>query len=131
MKRSINKQAALKKQTGAALLVIMLVLALTIASVLMAGIDRESRTVKNDKKIIQLLARASEAVKGYKIRVGGACNGFPCADTDSDGESDTLSIGELPWKTVGIKPLRDSYGLPFDYVVIDSATFQINEKPVP
>ena len=105
-----------KKQGGAALLILMLILALTISTVLVTSAGRKDNTVKRDQVSSEVLAKAKDALVGYAYRNEGA---LPCPDSVGDGLGDSCSTTEgwLPWQTLGVKPLRDGDGVCLRYAV--------------
>ena len=105
-----------KKQGGAALLILMLILALTISTVLVTGSGRKDNTVKRDQLSSGALAKAKDALVGYAYRNDGA---LPCPDSVGDGLGDSCSTAEgwLPWQTLGVKPLRDGGGVCLRYAI--------------
>jgi len=105
-----------KKQGGAALLILMLILALTISTVLVTGAGKKDNTVKRDQVSSAALAKAKDVLVGYAYRNEGA---LPCPDSVGDGLGDSCSTAEgwLPWQTLGIKPLRDGDGECLRYAV--------------
>ena len=105
-----------KKQGGAALLILMLILALTISTVLVTGAGKKDNTVKRDHVSSEALAKAKDALVGYAYRNEGA---LPCPDSVGDGLADSCSTAEgwLPWQALAIKPLRDGDGACLRYAV--------------
>lgn len=85
------------------------------------------------------LAQAKDALVGYALTYGDAhadksYGYFPCPDTDNDGSTNSNQsgtqcasknipvIGRLPWKSLGLPPLRDGHGECLWYAV--SGTFK-------
>ncbi len=114
MMRSIDKQQ------GAALIIITLVLVLTISSALLAGFDIKSQTISREKKTINALSQAKQALINFALLsdqiTGSPGVGYlPCPDQNGDGLSNEpcgvageSAEGWLPWLTLGTKILRDS-----------------------
>ncbi len=107
----------MKKQQGGALL-IMLVIAVTMSGFAVLKFLNNNR-VARDKVTTNALMQAKEALIGYAAtyqdRNPNDVFGYlPCPDSDNDGIAETSCgtqnvsvIGHLPWKTLGLPPLRD------------------------
>jgi len=123
-----------KKQSGAALLTLMLILALTISTVLVTGAGKKSHTVKRDHVSSEALATAKNALIGYAYRNGGA---LPCPDLtgngqESEGElcpSGSAVEGWLPWYTLGLKPLKDGDAICLRYAISADYADYLGETP--
>lgn len=92
------------------------------------GLNRATQQLERDRAGNDALAQAKEALIGYAATYRDAHpdNGanrdklfgyLPCPDTDNDGFAeatcggkDVSVIGRLPWKTLGLPPLRDGAG---------------------
>lgn len=128
----------MKNQQGAALLVLLMII-ITAASFLLLKAVKTSPTAQ-DKTTAASLAEAKEALIGYAATYrddGHPDDVFgylPCPDVNNDGQAeanqgsancagkDIPVVGRLPWKSLGLPPLRDSYGECLWYAV--SGTFK-------
>jgi hypothetical protein len=99
--------------------------------------------VERDKITIAALAQAKVALIGYAVGVsnlagGGRPGDLPCPDTNDSGSTgtscgnatgttgQTLRIGRLPWKSLGLPDLRDGDGERLWYAV--SNNFKYNNR---
>lgn len=112
-------------QRGAALLVILMVVGVLGTFFALRAFNNN---VERDLVTTAALAQAKEALLGFAVTyrdrnpgVGGSLDkpfGYlPCPDTNNDGDAepscgfkDVTVIGRLPWRTLGLPPLRDSAG---------------------
>lgn len=125
-----------RKQHGAAMLIFMTILILTIASVILSGFDKNTQTISRQKITIQALSQAKQALIDFALLsdqiVGSPGIGYlPCPDRNGDGLSDEpcgvageSAEGWLPWQTLGTKTLRDSDHVCLRYAV--SGNYKIN-----
>lgn len=123
-----------RRERGAALLIILIIIGIGAAWLLVSAL-KSSPQVERDKTTADVLAKAKDALIGYAAtyrdthpdtgnytdKVFGY---LPCPDTDNDGQADpqcgakdVTVVGRLPWKTLGLPPLRDSAGECLWYVV--------------
>lgn len=128
------------KQKGAALIIIITILALMISSVLLFGLDKNSLNIARDKKTSKALAKAKEALINYALlsdRLPGSpgIGYLPCPDRTGDGLANEpcgltgeSAEGWLPWQTLGEKPLYDKNKSCLRYVV--SGNYKINPASV-
>lgn len=107
-----------RRQRGAALLLFMLA-ALIVGFGIFLGFfpaaDQSERTTLS----ADALAQGKSALIGYALTYrdthpNESFGYLPCPDTDNDGQAegscedtDVSVIGRLPWKTLGLPPLRD------------------------
>lgn len=130
MSPRFNNQAPCKaRQTGGALLIIMIVMVLFVSSIFLAGLDKANGSLAKQKRTDQALATAKQALINYALlsdQVSGSpgVGYLPCPDSDGDGLSDEPceSTGEsaegwLPWQTLREKPLKDGHGVCLRYAV--------------
>lgn len=122
--------------TGAALLIFLIILILGMSSLLLSQLnDRTTLILEEQAHTTKALIQAKEALLGYAANYYDALDsngvpfreyGFlPCTDEEvrdtannneegqEDGNcagQDESSLGRLPWKTLGIPPLRDGTG---------------------
>lgn len=123
------------RQRGAALLVLFLVLGVAAAALLVSTLTRKAAQMKAEENTAAALAQAKDALigdaaiyrdtnpdtGGWTDKVWGY---LPCPDTDNDGTADgpcgaknVTVAGRLPWRTLGLPPLRDGAGECLWYVV--------------
>jgi hypothetical protein len=122
-----NRPARLTSQRGAALLIVALVLIGAVLGTFFSRLNSVTLGTQRDQISNNALAQAKEALIGFAATYrdthpdGGNNNDklfgyLPCPDTDNDGDSDSCGlknvslVGRLPWKTLGLPPLRDGGG---------------------
>lgn len=115
------------RQHGAALLIMLVILVVGIAAVLVSSLTSSAVKTARDDNTAAVLAQAKEALIGYAVTYsdthGGQAPGYlPCPDpngttgVNGEGSSETCgsknvsALGRLPWKTLGLSPLRDGNG---------------------
>lgn len=142
-----------RKQSGAGLLIMMLVLMLSASTFMMTRFDGQSVEVERDKRTIVALAEAKRALIAYaqneylkKRDCVSKTNcprpgDLPCPDLNNDGQSEfscgnalgttgqDQRLGRLPWKTLGVGDLRDGYGERLWYAV--SNNYKNNTRKTP
>ena len=136
-----NQQKGKKKQNGIALLVLVIVLALTFTAYYFSSISIVD--IKTDKihKTHNALKQAKQALLGYAfLRTDVTTPSFqpgkygylPCpGNTNGDGNSvgscggaNTNYLGWFPWRSLGMPPLKDGNGDCLLYAV--SSTYKYN-----
>src|SRR3989338_6736038 len=139
--RSPQCHPARSKQLGAALMVMLVIMVMGIAAMLINSLG--ATRLKNARREItrNALAQAKDALIGYAITYGdthsGEVHGYlPCPDTDASngegssklscGSKNTSVVGRLPWRSLGLAPLRDGNGECLWYAV--SGTYKNNSK---
>jgi len=139
-------------QRGAALLILFAIISLGVAFALVAGLNRSAATLtlERGQKTTTALAQAKEALIAYAVTYkdkydnpgGGTYTvpGYlPCPDLGPGtnvegvaaapcGASLVSVMGKLPWKTLGLGPLRDGSGECLWYAV--SGTYKNNPNGV-
>jgi type II secretory pathway pseudopilin PulG len=114
-------------QYGAVLMIMLVIMIVGIAAILVNSLS--SATLKNarQKNTADALAQAKDALIGFAVTYAdthsGQVSGYlPCPDpngtagVNGEGSSETCgsknvsAIGRLPWKTLGLSPLRDGNG---------------------
>lgn len=112
-----------KKQRGLALLVVVIALVLVALAWIANGLANR-KSGAEEKATSIALAKAKEALIAYAVRYSethpdNVPGYLPCPDAGAvEGTSPTVNCGnqnvsslrKLPWKTLGIEPLRDSSG---------------------
>lgn len=135
----------LRKQNGAALMVMLVLIVIGSAAFLVNALSRAGLQTERDKITADALAQAKDALIGYSVKIkltsSTSANqprpgDLPCPDTDNDGisgdatyttcDQQTQRIGRLPWKTLGLPDLRDSSGERLWYAV--SNNFKSNTR---
>ncbi len=134
-------QATHRKQRGAALMVILVIIVLMGTTYLVNSLGSNALKISQNKSTSIALAQAKEALIGYAVTYGdanlGSTHGYlPCPDEDelgatTEGEEhatcgaiDANAIGRFPWKTLGLPPLKDGNGECLWYAV--SGTYKSN-----
>lgn len=110
-----------RHQRGAILMLLLLLVSVVALTVFVSGLNRAAVQLERDRITNDALARAKEALIGYAATYqdthSNSVSGYlPCPDTNNDGVADSCgskdvsSLGRLPWKTLGLPPLRDGSG---------------------
>ena len=132
-------------QQGVALIILLALLGIVVIGVLLTIARSSAEAVERDKRTIEALAKAKEALIAYAVSVqpdtsAKRLGDLPCPDLNNDGDTTlpeatcTTSIqriGRLPWKKLGIGDLRDGNGERLWYAL--SANFQrttVNQCPI-
>jgi hypothetical protein len=111
------------RQSGAALLIFVIVILLAGTSFLFSVLNSNSVKIERDKRTAEALTEAKAALIGFAASVDLTSSGprpgdLPCPDNHppSDVNEGTPSIcsgnalGRLPWKKLGLPDLRDGSG---------------------
>lgn len=121
-----------RKQRGAALMVMLVIMVMGISTVLIGSLSNTALQNERDRITAAALAQAKDALIGFAVSVnlnsGSRRPGdLPCPDTDNDGipgdatyttcNLQSQRIGRLPWKTLGLSDLRDGSGERLWYAV--------------
>lgn len=126
-----------RRQRGAALLLIMLVLLVTATAVLVTRLDANDTRIRELADAQGVLAAAREALLDHAAVVPDFAPGepikLPCPDIDGSGgflegqahtgacgAAGSTVMGRLPWRTLGSAPRRDGGGACLWYVVSGS-----------
>lgn len=143
--------SALPKRTrGSALIALLAILGVGLAVLLVGTLTRAYQRLQHDSQTTAAIAQAKDALIGYaatyrdrntntELTVFGY---LPCPDMgrsteegleDPSGcintDKDISVIGRLPWRTLGLPPLRDGNGDCLWYAV--SGNFKNNVQPKP
>jgi hypothetical protein len=141
--RCLERPVWIGRERGIALLALLALVGLGAAIALLAMANPLPGELRREEVTRKALAKAKEALIAYATTYGdehpGEVPGYlPCPDLGaagiggeggaeaSCGAANTTIIGRLPWKTLGIEPLRDGYGECLWYAV--SGTFKNNPK---
>ena len=135
------------KQRGIALMIMLVIMVVGATTVLVNSLTSSTVQTARQETTAAALAQAKDALIGYAITYGDThpianpshVHGYlPCPDlngnlsSNPEGSSETCggmganTIGRLPWKTLGLSPLRDGDGECLWYVV--SGTYKNNPK---
>lgn len=148
-RRSRRRSGVPDKQSGAALLVFLALIVVAASYFLVSALNRVNMQVERDKTTAAALAQAKEALIGYAMtypelhpkgspeRIAFVPGHLPCPDSSSiignEGDEDpncgtkgVTVVGYLPWKALGLPPLRDGWGNCLWYAV--SGSFKTNPK---
>ena len=121
----------LARQHGAALLVFMLIFFMASMSWLLSQADALRARARADQTTAAALAQAREALIGRAVADKERPGSLPCPDFDNDGEatngSCSVTVGRLPWRTLGLPDLRDGHGNRLWYVLAACRTFPSRE----
>ena len=101
------------------MLILALILVLALSTALISALNASASS--RSRITIDALAQAKKALMAYAVtyrdmHTDDSFGYLPCPDTDGDGKSDSCGLknvsllGRLPWKTLGIPPLRDETG---------------------
>ena len=137
-----TKFAPNRKQRGAALMVMLVIMVMGAATILVSSLSSSGLRIERDKITADALAQAKDALIGYAVKVqidNSDCTAFGnncrrpgdllCPDTDNDGDAESncgnasgttwqdKRLGRLPWKTLGLPDLRDGNGERLWYAV--------------
>jgi type II secretory pathway pseudopilin PulG len=131
-----------RAQRGAALMIMVIVMVTGLTTLLVRSLSSVDIRNERQTKTSAALAQAKDALIGYAITYGdthiGEVHGYlPCPDIDgSSGEGSSESptcglqnvsqIGRLPWRTLGLGPLRDGNSECLWYAV--SGTYKSSPK---
>ncbi len=115
------KKPAVREQQGAVLLVLLLFTVTAASAVLVTALNHRTRGFDGASSS-NVLKIAQQALIGYALGNADLTTAIPpghlpCPDNNGDGISnvpcgnrDESAIGRLPWKTLGLSPLRDDSG---------------------
>lgn len=123
------------KQKGAALIIFAVIFALAATTFLISQLDASGVKIERDKKTSLALAEAKSALIGdaisqpltsegllrlpdigFSTSPSGPSEGSSIANFIDNNKNYSV-IGKLPWKTLGMAPLKDGYGECLWYVV--------------
>lgn len=122
---SATAEAPRQRQSGAALLAMAAALGLVLVLVLVGLAGNLDQRNEMDRRTAAALAQAKEALIGYAAKYrdnfpGEVFGYLPCPDIVASGNEgvhdtgdagctsrDVTVIGRLPWRTLGLPPLRD------------------------
>jgi hypothetical protein len=137
------------RNRGAALFVMLLVIALAFGAVLIGSLSENDPEIERQRKTFEALAQAKQALiawavvrsdvqpateteKGVKKFTYHRPGNLPCPDNNFFGSDDSgyasgscsasggTSIGRLPWKSLRVDRLRDAHGEVLWYAIGDN-----------
>jgi hypothetical protein len=107
-------------QQGAALLILLLLLLVLAGTVFVSQLKTVDVELEAQRKTAAALAEAKQALLGYAVKDANRPGSLPCPDANNDGEAKVpddysgqackVTVGRLPWKTLGLSDLRDGSG---------------------
>ena len=127
----------LRQQQGAALMVMLVIMIMGTLAFLVSSLNGTSLNNSRNKVTTDALAHAKDALIGYAASYSDTHSGqalayLPCPDrngtggingegsAETCGSQNASSIGRLPWKTLGLPPLRDGHGECLWYAIAGS-----------
>lgn len=124
--RHLPCSSVLRRQRGAAFLILVLMIGLIAASMIVTAAPSANASLAAAEKTAKALATAREALMAFAVSVSDSARpgDLPCPGTDyttgiagTSCNTSTLRVGYLPWKTLGLPDLRDGSGAPLLYAV--------------
>ncbi len=92
---------------------LVFILGLTATGYLINAFSPKGANLQRDRKTTVALATAKSGLIGWAVKHASMPGVLPCPDTDNDGLSNATGsncdayIGRLPWKTIGLGPIKD------------------------
>jgi len=120
------------KQSGAALLALMLVIIAGASYMLVSNLNANTRFYNRQIETASVLREAKAALLAYSVSYPEkyASSGpgvMPCPDLNNNGSASgncsytgATTLGRFPWKTVGVGEFKDHHGEHIWYVVSDN-----------
>jgi hypothetical protein len=133
-----NTHLRAKPQRGFAIIIIMVLASIVLATVLLGYISSHAAPAGTDPVTLAALVRARDTLIARAATDNTIPGSLPCPDVDNDGQltavdqvagNCTSFIGRLPWKTLGVPDLRDSSGERLWYAL--SSNFRNNPAVSP
>ena len=128
---------ARNRQTGLAVAVILVGLATAALTALLTFASPAGSSLYSDRQTDEALAQARWALIGRAATDDNRPGSLPCPDTNDDGIAELLSgnvcpsnVGRLPWRTLGLAPLRDASGELLWYALSPSLTDDDSYEPI-
>lgn len=131
------------RQHGAALLVFMLLLSVSVTAFLLSGIRPLGKQLASPFHNSTVLTQAKIALIAYarlsdpdlSSQTGLNYRYLPCPDQDGDGLEESpcgtsSAEGWLPWRSLGLPPLRDASGSCLRYAVSAAYTLGASGPPL-
>ena len=127
----------MKRQSGAALLLLALVLLLSISTWTLYSLGSPSARLTMDARTAESLQEAKAALIGRAAADISIPGSLPCPDSNDDGVSESLSgnecptyVGRFPYKTLRTADLRDSQGERLWYALSRNFRDDDSAKPI-
>lgn len=125
-----------RKQRGAALMIMIVILVTGVASALVGALSTTALKNARQETTSNALAQANDALIGRAVSNNNMPGSLLCPDTDDDGSAELLSgndcpsyIGRLPWRTLNLPDLRDGSNERLWYAL--SASFRDDDSARP
>jgi hypothetical protein len=145
-----------RSENGIALIALLFLLALATTAYALRSLNNANMQTTRESQTALALAEAKRALLAYaaSVDLASTCTSatncpkpgeLPCPDTDNDGAAgsstntgcgnasgstnQSLRLGRLPWKTLGIGELRDGYGETLWYAV--SSRYKNSTRYIP
>lgn len=121
---ALRTHSASHRERGSVLLIILTIIGIGAAFLLVSALNKANQQTERDKITADVLAKAKDALIGYAATyrdthttTSAPVFGYlPCPAINGNGvagncgSKDVTLIGLLPWKELGLPPLRDSSG---------------------
>jgi hypothetical protein len=105
------------RQSGLALIIVLVVLGLFVGSLAVGFTSDLVRKSKIEQQTVDALAKGKDALVGRAASDSSIPGSLPCPDLDNDGVAELFVgiacpgyVGRLPWRTLGLPDLRDGNG---------------------
>lgn len=106
------------KERGQALLLLLTLLIFVGASSVFTFLSPSDGGLRQDNRTTGIMAEAKEALIGYAASSATSPGRLPCPDMNNDGVAEAPdssgcpsgNVGRLPWRTLGLRDLRDASG---------------------
>lgn len=124
-----------KKQQGMMLIMLLFLIGLAAVAMVLSSLNANSMRIVRDAKTNDVLAEAKAALIGFSVGSSSMSGHLPNPDmhtgvvaeggaSGSVGATDISLIGKLPWRSLGLPPLKDGNSECLWYVV--SGRFKAN-----
>lgn len=111
----------MRRQRGMAMLAVVILIVVALAGLLIHDALRDNPRMASQTRAAPQLAEAREALIGHakaewcRLQTGTVADHLPCPDTGtSEGQAAATCAGtvrgRLPWRTLGLPPVRDAAG---------------------
>ncbi len=124
------------KQSGAALLILLALIAIATGAFLVNTFGATDHLESRERATGAALATAKSALIGRSVSDNNRPGSLPCPDTNDDGSAELFAgnacpsyIGRLPSRTLGVPDLRDGNGERLWYVLDENFRDHPNAQP--